>query len=179
MSTIGHLFVGAAASRYAVPSHAGARGAIGWVLLTGAAALPDIDLFLLPALGVPESITLGHRGATHSLLFALVVALIVSLILGAMHLPLRRIVPAAILAVGSHAILDSLTRGPGVIWLWPFSDARMPTLPILPIAPVDDLLTRHGLLLLLAEAIVFSPFLVYAIFARIRSAADVAAEHAA
>jgi inner membrane protein len=178
MSTIGHVFVGAAASRYAVPSHSGVRGVIGWILLTGAAVVPDIDLFLLPALGVPDSVTLGHRGATHSLVVALVVALVVSLILGALHLPLRRIVPAAILAVGSHALLDSLTPGPGVVWLWPFSDARMPTLPILPIAPIDDLFTRHGLMLLLAEAIVFSPFLAYAILGRARPSSDVSPEHA-
>jgi inner membrane protein len=171
MSTIGHVFVGAAASRYATPSGSGARGVAAWALITGAAILPDIDL-VLPAIGVPDSLTLGHRGATHSLIFALIIAAGITLVLAAAQLPVRRIAIAATAAIGSHALLDTLTRGPGVAWLWPFSSVRLPTLPILPIAPVDDLLTRHGLLLLAAEALVFAPFLAYALLWRSTSGGD-------
>ncbi|HEX5396319.1 MAG TPA: metal-dependent hydrolase [Candidatus Limnocylindria bacterium] len=166
MSTVGHLFVGAAASRYALRSKADARRIVFAVLLTGAAIAPDLDLSLLPALGIPESVTLGHRGATHSLVVALAVTLVVALLARAFRLPVRRVTIGGALAIGSHALLDSLSPGPGVAWLWPFIDTRLPTLPILPIAPLDHLLSVRGLSMLLAEMVVFSPFLAYALFAR-------------
>lgn len=166
MSTVGHLFVGAAASRYTLRSESGSRRIAFAILLTGAAIAPDLDLSLLPALGIPESLTLGHRGATHSLVAALAVTLAVALLARASRLPVRRVAIGAALAIGSHALLDSLSPGPGVAWLWPFIDSRFPTLPILPIAPLDHLLSARGLSMLLAEMVVFSPFLAYAIFAR-------------
>jgi inner membrane protein len=137
-------------------------------LLTGIAIAPDLDFAVLPALGVPESLTLGHRGATHSLVAALAVVLIVTLLARAARLPTRRVAFGAFLAIGSHALLDTLTVGPGVAWLWPFTSMRFPTFPILPIAHLDHLWTPGGLTTLLAETIVFAPFLAYAIFARPR-----------
>ncbi|MGZ8561986.1 MAG: metal-dependent hydrolase [Candidatus Limnocylindria bacterium] len=166
MSTVGHLFVGAAASRYALPHTSGLRRLVFAALLVGITVAPDLDLALLPALGVPESLTLGHRGATHSLVAALAVVVIVTLLAIAVRLPARRLAIGALLAIGSHAILDSLTPGPGVAWLWPFTIIRFPTLPILPMAPLSHLFNTHGLVLLLAEVIVFSPFLAYAVLAR-------------
>lgn len=166
MSTVGHLFVGAAAGRYAIPTRSGARGIAFIVLLIAIALAPDLDYSVLPALGVPESLTLGHRGATHSLVASLAVVLIVTLLAIVVHLPARRVALGAFLAIGSHSLLDTLSPGPGVAWLWPFTTYRFPTFPILPIAPLDHLFSVGGLLRLLAELIVFSPFLAYAIFAR-------------
>lgn len=163
MSSVGHLMVGAAASRYALPSASGPRRIAFAALLIGISIAPDLDLTLLPALGVPDSLTLGHRGATHSLAVALAVVVIVTLLAMAVRLSSRRMAIGAFLAIGSHAILDSLTPGPGVAWLWPLSEVRLPTLPILPMAPLDHLISANGLLLLLAEILVFSPFLVYAL----------------
>jgi inner membrane protein len=165
VSSVGHLFVGAAASRYALPT-SGPHRFVFAALLVGIAVAPDIDLAVLPALGVPETLTLGHRGATHSLVVALAVVVIVTLLAMAVRLPARRVAVGAFVAIGSHALLDSLTPGPGVAWLWPFTPMRFPTLPILPMAPLDHLLSTSGLLLLTAEAFVFAPFLVYAILAR-------------
>jgi inner membrane protein len=165
VSSVGHLFVGAAASRYAVTTTSGPRHLGFAALLVGIAIVPDLDLAVLPALGVPESLTLGHRAATHSLFVALAVVLIVTLLAIAVRLPARRVAVGAFVAIGSHALLDSLTPGPGVAWLWPFTPMRFPTLPILPMAPLDHLLSTTGLILLVAEIFVFSPFLVYAIFA--------------
>ena len=163
MSSVGHLFVGAAASRFALARSPGARTLIVAGILIGLSLAPDLDLALQPALGIPESFTLGHRGATHSLAVALAVALIVLLLALAVRLPARRVAIAAFVSIGSHAVLDSLTPGPGVAWLWPFSPVRFPTLEILPMAPVAHLLTASGLLLLVAELVLFSPFLVYAL----------------
>jgi inner membrane protein len=166
MSSVGHLFVGAAAGRYAVRPLSGFRNLAFAAVLTAIAIAPDLDLTVLPALGVPESLTLGHRGATHSLVVALAVTLIVMLAARAARLPARRVALGAFLAIGSHALLDSLTPGPGVAWLWPFTTARFPTFPILPQPPLSHFFGTQWLILLVAETVVFSPFLAYAIFAR-------------
>jgi inner membrane protein len=168
MSSVGHLFVGAAASRYALRRRNGPRQTAFAVVLIGIAIAPDLDLAVLPALGVPEYLTLGHRGATHSLVVAVLTVLIASLLAKAVRLPARRIALGAFLAIGSHALLDSLTPGPGVAWLWPFTAARFPTFPILPEAHFDHLLSVGGLVTLLAEVVVFSPLLAYAILWRSR-----------
>jgi len=135
-------------------------------LLTAIAIAPDLDLAVLPALGVPESLTLGHRGATHSLLVALAVTLIVTLLAMVARLPTRRVAAGAFLAIGSHALLDSLTPGPGVAWLWPLTTMRFPTFPILPQPPLSDFFSAYWTIMLFAEILVFSPFLAYAILAR-------------
>ena len=166
MSSVGHLFVGAAASRYAFGPIYGPRNLAFAGLLTAIALAPDLDLTVLPALGVPDSLTLGHRGATHSLVVAFAVTLIVALMAKAARLPARRVGFGAFFAIGSHALLDSLTPGPGVAWLWPFTPMRFPTFPILPQAPLSDLFSTHWLILLFAETVVFSPFIAYAILAR-------------
>lgn len=165
MSTIGHLFVSAAASRYVLPRTA-RRTVILWT--TGFLAisiLPDIDL-VLPKFGIPDALTLGHRGATHSLLAALIVSALVVLVAWLTHFPPWRAALGALASIGMHALLDTLTPGPGVAWLWPFSMQRLPTFPILPIAPLDHLFSARGLSLLVAEAIVFLPFLLIAVLPR-------------
>lgn len=166
MSSVGHLMVGAAASRYSLDSPRTRERRLFWVLMTGIAVLPDIDLALL-GLGVPRWLILGHRGATHSLVAALVVVTIVTLLAAAVRLPWRRVAVGSFVAIGSHALLDSFTPGPGVAWLWPFSNVRFPTWPILPMAPLgDDVSARTFLILLVAEIVVFSPFVVYAVLGR-------------
>jgi inner membrane protein len=97
-----------------------------------ASVLPDLDVIGF-RLGVPYDAALGHRGATHSLAFALAVALA-----GAtLHRPLRaRACPAFLflfVAAASHPVLDAFTSGGlGVALLWPLSDARFfaPVRPI-------------------------------------------------
>ena len=171
MSTVGHLFVGAAAGRGALPAKSGAKGLVFVLVLMAIAVLPDIDIHVLPALGVPDALTLGHRGATHSLVAALFISLLVAVLFRALGLSTRSGAIAAFLAIGSHAVLDSLSGGPGVAWLWPLTDARLPTVRILPMAPFNDnLLSFRGLAVLMAEVVIFSPFLAYAVFAKRRSA---------
>lgn len=169
MSSIGHIIVGAAAGRYAISRWSGPSRVAVALLLIVISIAPDLDLAVLPVLGMTDSLTLGHRGATHSLLVAIGVAAMFMLLARAARLPARRIGIGALVAIGSHAVLDSLTPGPGVAWLWPFTDMRFPTLPILPMAPLAHLLSANGLMLLVAEILVFSPFLVYTLR---RSTAD-------
>jgi inner membrane protein len=89
-----------------------------------AAVLPDADVIGF-RLGVAYSDALGHRGATHSLAFALVLGLVA--LAFARHLQAGR--RAAFLFVGfsacSHGLLDMLTNGGhGVEFFWPLTNER-------------------------------------------------------
>lgn len=127
---------------------------------------PDLDVFGF-SLGVPYEHALGHRGASHSLLVALLGA--------ACALVQRRDrVRAAVLGVlviASHGLLDALTTGGlGVALLWPFTEARyfFPVRPI-PVAPIGrGLLSARGAYVMAVEAALFSPLLLYALWPRRR-----------
>jgi inner membrane protein len=102
-------------------THVGSR-----LLLAGivASVLPDLDVLAF-RFGIPYSHEFGHRGASHSLLFAVVLGSIACLL--ASHLRASR--TAAFLfvtvACASHGLLDMLTNGGhGVAYFWPLSDHR-------------------------------------------------------
>ena len=104
-----------------------------WWFAGLAGALPDIDV-VGPLLGAPALRALGgHRGFTHSLVFAaLLGAALTALTVrhAAAGLPdashRRRLWLAFALATASHAGLDSLTTyGQGVALLAPFDWARL------------------------------------------------------
>ena len=97
------------------------------LLLAGMALamLPDADVLAFK-FGVAYGSAFGHRGFTHSLLFAFVVPILLTW-LG------RRWFKASLLSCWtfltvsllSHSLLDSVTTGgKGVGWLWPWSDER-------------------------------------------------------
>lgn len=117
---IAHSLAGASVVALARP-----RGSIAtdWrLLLLGGflAVTPDFDFLLIWTLHVSRSL---HRGPTHSIFFALVVAALMLMVAGFSR-------GGAVLACGaaflSHGVLDFLTtkRGGGVKLLWPFSDER-------------------------------------------------------
>lgn len=126
------------------------------LLLAGVAAsvLPDLDVVAF-RLGVPYAAAFGHRGASHSLLFAAAVALA-----GAWALR-RRGVPAAtslwflLVATASHGLLDMLTTGGlGVALLWPWSTARaFAPVQVIRVSPfgLAPLLSARGLAVLVSE----------------------------
>ena len=125
MASIGHVLVGAAASK-AYRSGQRAR----WSAVAAAAAwsalsmLPDADVIGFK-LGVRYADPWGHRGATHSFVFALAVAALVALIARAAKLPGWRTFLVAAAVVASHPLLDTMTDGGlGCALLWPFSDER-------------------------------------------------------
>ena len=89
-----------------------------------AAMLPDADTLGFK-FGIPYADAWGHRGAMHSLLFALCTALLAALL----HRPLRATMAGACVFVGlsavSHPLLDMCTNGGlGVAIAWPFSTQR-------------------------------------------------------
>ena len=89
-----------------------------------ASVLPDIDSFGFWA-GIPASHLFGHRGFTHSLCFAFLLAAFGSLF--ARSFGSTPVVAFAVLfvAIASHGALDALTTGgPGVAFFSPFSNQR-------------------------------------------------------
>jgi inner membrane protein len=118
-------------------------------------------------LGIPYGAPFGHRGASHSLAAALLVAVIV-----AWFTPPDRRVRTGFLAfavVASHGLLDALTDGGrGVALLFPASNERFfaPFRPI-PVAPIGPgLLSRRGLYVMAVEAVWFLPLFAFALWPR-------------
>lgn len=169
--TIGHVALGLAAGKLDL---AGAgRGRWRLALYALLAVAPDLDL--VPYLfGRGDLVPLGHRGATHSLLAAAVVALAVAMLLpGASRL---RTFAAAFLAVASHGLVDPLVAGSyGTALLWPFSAARVDWgVQPLPETPVGlEALHGSGLARVVLELLVTSPLTAFALWPR-RGAAPAA-----
>jgi len=104
------------------------------------ACLPDADMLAFK-LGIAYADAFGHRGFSHSLLFAALCAT-----LGAAGCRLFGCGPLKaglwiLLATLSHSLLDALTDGGlGVAWLWPLSDQRH----FLPWRPIEVSPFLHG-----------------------------------
>ena len=85
-----------------------------WVGLAACSALPDVDVIGM-RLGVPYASPFGHRGFTHSLVFATVLALIVVGLLFRSDKSLSKswwvLLVCFFLATTSHGFLDAFTNG--------------------------------------------------------------------
>ena len=123
-----------------------------------AAAMPDLDVIAFP-LGVPYGHSLGHRGLTHSFVFAAGVAFMLGWGLFRELKPFSpawaRLVSLIFLASASHGVLDACTdAGQGIGFFVPFSDQRFffPWRPLLT-SPVDPraVFRPRGLQILLNE----------------------------
>jgi len=133
-------------------SHAIAAAAIGsafyrrglparfWVLGAACAIVPDADVIGV-ALGVPFRSLFGHRGLSHSLVFAAVLAAVVVPVffarMGTEASP-ARLWLYFFLATASHGVLDALTNGgPGIAFFAPFDNARyfLPWRPVV-VSPI-------------------------------------------
>jgi len=118
-----------------------------------AAMLPDMDVAAF-ALGIPYADGFGHRGASHSILFAALIA-----VLGiAMYRPLRSGAAQAgaflLTCAISHPLLDAMTSGGlGVALLWPWSEQRFfaPWRPILVSPFANGFFSARGISTLLSE----------------------------
>lgn len=141
------------------------------VAFAAVAMLPDADVIAF-MLRIPYSAPWGHRGASHSLLLALLVGLGIGGGLGWLRGQLGRYLLASVLVLASHGLLDTLTDGGlGVALLWPWSKARFfaPVRP-LPVAPIGlGMLSERGLSVLLTETLYFLPLLLAALWPRSRS----------
>jgi inner membrane protein len=113
------------------------------------------------AAGIPDSSWFGHRGATHSLAFALLVGLAAGSLSRS-----RRAALLALLVAASHGALDMLDTGElGVAYLWPLTGRRFfwpwRFLPGPP--PGEHWLTAAGARSVALGAVGFIPFFFYAL----------------
>lgn len=95
-----------------------------WLLFAAifSAILPDFDVLTFK-LGIPYEHPLGHRGFTHSILFAIIWALILMLAFGRKNKLIWFMV--IFLTTLSHGVLDAMTSGGmGVGFFIPFNNSR-------------------------------------------------------
>lgn len=94
------------------------------VVACAASVLPDVDSFGYWA-GVPYGSPLGHRGFTHSLVFALLAGLAAAVFAGRLRVPRKTALAVVFLAAASHGLLDAMTTGGrGVAFFSPFPNRR-------------------------------------------------------
>jgi inner membrane protein len=130
-----------------------------WVLGALCAIAPDADVagFLL---GVPYDHALGHRGLSHSLVFAAALAGLLTVALlprARAGFSLSRAFAYLFLATATHGVLDAFTNGGlGVAFFAPLANERFffPFRPI-QVSPIGipAFLSERGILILLNEMI--------------------------
>lgn len=140
-----------------------------WLLGIVCSIIPDADVIGF-AFNVPYESFWGHRGFSHSLVFAALLAVLVMLLF------YRKETVASVrwwvlwlyfaLATASHALLDAMTSGgKGVAFFSPFDNARyfLPWRPI-KVSPigVEKFFSEWGLRVIKSELLwIFVPCLVF------------------
>ncbi|RSK50349.1 metal-dependent hydrolase [Hymenobacter rigui] len=124
-SIVGHCALGATLGKLLLPER---RYWPYWVLAAACAFLPDADVIGFK-FHVPYASLWGHRGLSHSLLAAAVVATAVTgyyrIRRGPATPPLARLWLLLFLATASHGVLDAMTTGgEGVAFFSPFDTER-------------------------------------------------------
>jgi len=89
--------------------------------------VPDLDVISFK-LGIPYTHPLGHRGFTHSIVFALLVSICAALAarrVSGSPVSLSALVPFFFVSIASHGLLDAMTTGgEGVGFFIPISNHR-------------------------------------------------------
>jgi inner membrane protein len=167
MASLGHVAVGLTVPRFtsnrAEPPRWQAMAA--WSALS---LLPDADVIGF-AMGVRYADPWGHRGASHSVVFALAMAALIAAIVPPRRLSRPQLWLTAFAVLVSHGLLDTLTDGGlGVALFWPFDLTRYfaPWRPI-PVAPIGlGMFTEYGAMVSLFELALFAPLIVFALWPR-------------
>jgi len=166
MASLGHIAVGMAAARI----YRGEPGVqrVSWTAMLLWAALsflPDADVIGF-GLGVRYEDPWGHRGATHSLMFALALGTTLGVAAPLFRRPAFRTAVTASLVLASHALLDTLTNGGlGCALFWPFDLTRYfaPWTPI-PVSPIGlGYLSPYVLFAATTEIVLFAPVVWFAL----------------
>ena len=165
MASIGHIAVGMAAARVHRGTDDGAPRWPSMAWWSALSLLPDADVIGF-SFGVRYADPWGHRGATHSIAFALALSAAIGIAAPAFKLPRRRTWLIASVVLVSHGLLDTLTDGGlGCALLWPFDLTRYfaPWWPI-PVAPIGlYFFSPYGLFVSLTELILFAPVVLFAL----------------
>ncbi len=103
------------------------------ILATVLSILPDIDVIAFK-FDIPYHSQWGHRGFTHSLLFAATISILAASFYKIIQSKPFTVFIICFAASASHAILDAMTNGGlGVALYWPFSVERI----FLPYRPIQ------------------------------------------
>ena len=162
MASLGHIAVGMAAARIYPGARPSPRLSLSSALFWSALSfLPDADVVGF-AMGVRYADEWGHRGATHSLVFALAVGAIIGVAASFFRRPALRTGVLATLVLASHGLLDTLTDGGlGIALLWPFNLTRYfaPWNPI-PVSPIGlGFFSPYGMYAASVELLYFAPLI--------------------
>ena len=127
-----------------------------WVLSIVCSILPDADVIAFKY-DIPYEHMFGHRGITHSLLFAAMLGLFVAFaFFSSMRLRTRWLLTVHFtLVTASHAMLDAMTNGGlGVAFFAPFDETRyfLPWRPIV-VSPIGigSFFSAWGLRVIVSE----------------------------
>ena len=139
-----------------------------WLAGAACAVVPDLDVVGL-WFGIPWGHVLGHRGFTHSVFFAALLAtLVLALVFRGREWHGRRAAEWVYLfaATVSHGVLDAMTDGGSGVAFWaPFDDGRyfLPWRPI-PVSPIGSrFFTERGAAIFKAELLlVWLPAAIFA-----------------
>ena len=147
-----HVFIGVALAQGSRP--AWRKDWRFWFAVAACSILPDIDSIGFQ-MGVPYGALWGHRGLTHSLLFALVLATLAAIWVDGRFHRQWKLAVLLFLITASHGVLDAMTNGGlGVAFFSPFDAQRyfLPWRPI-PVSPigVGGFLTARGVHILQSE----------------------------
>ncbi len=129
-----HAAVGAALGQF-VPRGFDTKRLV--IFLAVLSALPDLDVIAFH-FGIPYSAPVGHRGFSHSITFAVILSVGMTLIFLSMYRNRRRaclgIGLITFVAVASHGFLDAATdAGLGIGFFIPFDNHRY----FLPFRPIE------------------------------------------
>lgn len=119
-----------------------------------ASMAPDMDVVAFK-LGIAYADGFGHRGASHSLLFAVLLGLLISALPIRWSVPRMRVFGFVALSTLSHPLLDMLTNGGlGVALFWPWSmDRFFAPWQVIEVSPIalQRVFSERGLAVLLSE----------------------------
>ena len=121
--------------------------------------IPDADVIAFQ-FGIPYDSFWGHRGFTHSIVFAILFGIMISAVFYKHIFLSRKGLPTIlffILCTASHGILDAMTSGGlGVAFFSPFDNARyfLPWRPI-KVSPIGAIkfFSEHGIRVIKSEAL--------------------------
>lgn len=119
-----------------------------------ASILPDFDVLAF-RFHVPYADVFGHRGISHSLVFALLLATLAALCAARLHATRRSAFLFVAISAASHGVLDMFTNGGlGVAIFWPWSSERFFTpWRVIEVSPlsIDRILSARGITVMMSE----------------------------
>ncbi len=130
----------------------------GRLLAAGAvvSVLPDTDVLAF-RLGIPYAAEFGHRGFSHSLVFAALTALLGASCRRFLRSRFWTAFSFLFVAAASHGVLDAFTNGGlGIAFLWPFSSERyFSPIRVIQVAPIglSRFFSHRGVAVLLSELV--------------------------